>query len=504
MTRVDAFSVIRSAFKERRTDDPNGLHPVEVFPPYLRQSVAALGPLLLTIVVGMTLGYSAVLLPQLQEASNMPQLIRINKEEASWVASLAVIPMAVGTLIGGLFIQKYGRKKTQIIVCVPYFLGWILMYFAINLEMLLTGRFLTGLCSGVLGPATVVYIGETSDPKYRGVFLGGIPLCVSIGLLHSHLLGTFLTWQTAALVISMFPLVSWLLMIFTPESPAWLAQKGLTKNAQRSFFWLRGSSEEAKHELEQILARQKETQQREQQHGCETGLKKWFKDVSAPEFWKPVLILLVFFITSQWAGVNAVSFYSVSFMKNILGDALNEYLATFIIDCVRLVGSVVACILLKKIGRRQLALIGGILTFLPLFILSAFIYVTRELHIEITTPTLAAVPITCLLTYTFFVTTGFVTLPWNLMGELLPMSKKSLGSGVASFVAYISMFSVVKTMPAMVERLGTDGTFAIYGSMTLFGTVFVYMFLPETRGKTLHEIEDYFKSGKDDVLDVRL
>lgn len=80
--------------------------------------------------------------------------------------------MAGGTLFGGFLIQKYGRKMTHIITCFPYFVGWILMYFAVNLEMLLTGRFLTGLSAGVLAPATGVYIGETSEPKYRGVLLG--------------------------------------------------------------------------------------------------------------------------------------------------------------------------------------------------------------------------------------------------------------------------------------------------------------------------------------------
>lgn len=139
----------------------------------------------------MTLGYSAVLLPQLQNHTTTPHPIQINQEEASWVgkfsvhkqlaipslpqfltASLAVIPMAVGTLIGGVLIQKYGRKSTHIITSVPFFVGWLLIHFAMNLEMLLTGRFLTGLSSGILGPATGVYIGETSDPKYRGVLLG--------------------------------------------------------------------------------------------------------------------------------------------------------------------------------------------------------------------------------------------------------------------------------------------------------------------------------------------
>lgn len=88
------------------------------------------------------------------------------------LASLAVIPMAFGTLIGGVLMEKYGRKNTHIITCTPYFGGWLLMYFAVNLEMLLIGRFLTGLSSGMITPATGVYIGEITEPKLRGVLLG--------------------------------------------------------------------------------------------------------------------------------------------------------------------------------------------------------------------------------------------------------------------------------------------------------------------------------------------
>lgn len=327
-------------------------------------------------------------------------------------------------------------------------------------------------------------------------FAGGIPLSVSVGILASHLLGTFLTWQTTALITSFLPLLSWACMTCTPESPVWLMQRGLTDRAERSWLWLRGPSDQSRQELGQMLAKNKENKHLDR---CQT-IKGGLKELRAPEFWKPMGILLVFFVTSQWAGVNGVNFYSVSFMKNTLGNSVDEYLATFIVDCLRLVSSIVSCILLKKIGRRQLALMGGIGTFLPLFTLSFFIYFTKTTN---NLPEfLTAVPVTCLLTYIFFVTSGFVSLPWNLLGELLPMSKKSLGSGIASFVAYMSIFSVVKTMPAMFDGLGVDGTFAIYGTMALVGTMFVFWCLPETRGKTLLEIEEHFKQ-KDELSEVK-
>ncbi|XP_050316291.1 facilitated trehalose transporter Tret1-2 homolog isoform X2 [Anthonomus grandis grandis] len=452
-----------------------------------RKSVAAIGPLLCSMCVGLTMGYSTGLIPQLQESTHNGDSIMITKEDASWVASMPVLPMAASTFIGGFFIQRYGRKRTHIISCFPQFAGWIIMYFALNLEMILMGRFLTGLAAGIVSPATGVYIGETSEPKYRGVLLGAIPLCVSIGLLVSHLLGTFLPWRLGAVIISIIPVLGWVLMTFTPESPTWLAQKGFIEKAENSFQWLRGSSEDAQHELTQMLAKINENRQ------CkDKTIMEKLKELRCPEFWKPMAILLFFFITSQWAGINAVNFYSVTFMKETLGNSFNEYLASFIVDCVRVVASIIACILMRKVGRRPLGIVSGIGTFIPLFLLSSFIYFTKSYGIE-DSKSLSAIPITSLLMYIFFITAGFVTLPWNLIGELLPLTGRSLGSAIASCTGYMSMFTVVKTMPFLFENLSPEGTFLVYGGCALIGTVFIILYMPETKNKTLHEIEEFFK-----------
>ncbi|XP_076253841.1 facilitated trehalose transporter Tret1-like isoform X1 [Rhynchophorus ferrugineus] len=489
MIQFRLFDILRGWWIDKDSDSGGNNHgnsDGDIRSTFLKQCFAACGPLLLTVVSGMTFGYSAVLIPQLQTVNNTnsTNVIRINREEASWVASLAVLPMAAGTLIGGILIQKYGRKTTHLIMCLPFSVGWVVMYFAFNLEMLLTGRFITGLCSGILTPATGVYIGETSEPKYRGVLLGGVALSVSMGLLLSHLIGTFFTWQTTALITSTIPILSLFLMLLVPESPAWLIQKGRTDTATRAFEWLRGRSEDANRELQEMLARQKNMENNHDDNGLKEMLRK--------EFLKPMGLLIVFFITSQWTGVNAVNFYSVTLMKQTL-DNVNEYLATFVIDCIRLGASIVSCVLLRRLGRRPLILTGGLGTILSLFTLSAFIYITK--YLSVSSRTISIIPLLSLVVYTFFVTAGFVSLPWNLLGELIPLKQRSTGSGVASCIAYLSIFSVVKTMPEMFEVIGPEGTFLVYGMMGLIGTVFIYCCLPETRGKTLDEIEEYFSGA---------
>lgn len=452
---------------------------------FLKQTLVALGPLLLTICSGMTFGYSAILLPQLQTLKNGS--ISIDKEEASWIASMAALPMALGSAFGGFFSAKLGRKRTHSLACLPTFLGWILIYLATETKMILIGRFITGFVTGMLATVTGVYIGETSDPAYRGFLLAGISFSVALGLFLSHLLGTFLTWQNTALICSFLPLLSQILMFFTPESPFWLADKGKIEEAEQSFYWCRGNTEEAKKEIEIMLQRQNKQSKEENK----LFTVKW-ESFLQPEFLKPLGIISVYIVANQWAGINAITFYSVNIMRDTIGEGVNEYLATLIIDVMRVFMSIIACVLLRSVKRRSLALISGIGTVIPLFTLSLYTYLAK-IYPEISS---GYVPLLCLIFYIMFITIGFVPLPWAMMGELFPLRHRSVGSGISSVLAFLAFFSVVKCAPNLFENYGPHGTFFTFGMIAFIGTVFVYLFLPETKGRPLHEIEDSFKSKK--------
>jgi facilitated trehalose transporter len=450
---------------------PEGLLQV---PPLFRQVLVASGPLISTLSLGMTSGYSAILLPQLH--SNQSSIV-IDQEESSWIASMAALPMAFGCLLGGILMEKLGRKVTQVLTTIPCLVGWTLIALSSDISTILTGRFLTGLCGGFLGPSTGVYISETSEPRYRGFLLAAISLFLAIGLLLVHVLGIFLDWKTTALVSCIFPIVSLSLLILVPESPSWLAKKKRTEEAQLAFYWCRGETDEAKKEAAAMMSRQEQS--------VDTSFGQLFKS----EFLKPLVVIVVFIVSNQWAGVNALTFYTVSIMKKTLGDGLNEYLAMLIVDVIRVVMSILACFLMRRIGRRPLALFSGIGTFTSLFLLSAYTYFTDSSHYVV-------IPMASLVAYISFITVGFVPLPWAMMGEVFPLAHRNIGSSISSFTAFAAFFAVVKTSPGMFDNLGAHGTFLVYGTVAFWGTVFVWAFVPETKDKTLHEIEDQIKVKK--------
>jgi facilitated trehalose transporter len=118
---------------------------------------------------------------------------------------MAALPLAAGCLFGGFLMERVGRRRTSLLIGLPALTGWVLMAIAQDLNMLLVGRFLTGFSVGAFGPVGLVYIGETSSPKYRGVLLAATAFSVALGILLSHLLGALLDWRTAAGLCTITP-----------------------------------------------------------------------------------------------------------------------------------------------------------------------------------------------------------------------------------------------------------------------------------------------------------
>lgn len=434
----------------------------------------------------MTTGYSAVLLPQLQ--SNATSDIRISDQTATWIASTAVIPMILGGWIGGIVMTRYGRRGAHLIMAVPFVVGWATIGFAHNLPLLLLGRFITGACCGVLRPPSSVMISEISAPKYRGLLLVGISLAIAIGILISHVLGTFFHWQTTARISCIFPVICFCILSQVPESPSWLIAKGRLSDAKKSFQWYRGRDESANIEFQDLMDKQMTN------YDSTKPKERWEqlrKEVTEPSFWKPLLIILTFFLVMQFSGVNAVTFYSVNLMQKTLGvGGMDKHHATILIDSVRLSMAIVACGLLGKLSRRALALFSAIGTSTSLFCLTIYLHLSSRGLI----PTVPILPLILLISYICCITVGLVPLPWCMTAELLPLKSRGIGTGIVAAFNFGTFFMVVQSGPTLLSNLGAEGAFLIYGSVAFVGIFFIYFFLPETRNKTLQQIEDSFKA----------
>lgn len=399
---------------------------------------------------------------------------------------MASFALLFGNMISGYLMDRMGRRASQILLSVFYIGGWTIIGFAGNIYFILLGRFITGFCQGWLGPLGPVFVGEISSPAYRGLFLAGLSLSIAAGVFMSHLFGTFLHWSYASLLCGAFPLLGCIILYFAPESPAWLASKNQIDRCIQSFQWYRGTSVAMKTELEKMIADQ--TRKKE----VKSKLVTLKENIKKPEFWKPLCIMVMFFLITQLSGINVICAYTTDIMEVLIGNNSNTYTAMLATDVLRVIALVIACILLRKKGRRPLAIFSGIFTTLSLIALAIYLYLVEVRIIRHISPYIS---LSLMAIYVVVSNMGISLLPWNMVGELFATETKGLGSGISVMMTSIAFFGTIKTAPAMFQGIGHEGTYLFYGLSTLAGTIFLYFCLPETKDKTLLQIAEEFRYG---------
>ncbi|XP_050310479.1 facilitated trehalose transporter Tret1-2 homolog [Anthonomus grandis grandis] len=448
-----------------------------------RQALIALGPILITISLGLAEGYSAILLPQLE---NDPAW-NVDTNMASWIASIATLPMSIGCVLGGWLMETIGRKLLHLATCLPNIIGWLLIAFCENnMELLLLGRFITGMCVGVLSPVLIIYVAETSDPVFRGFLLPSVSLALNFGIAISHIMGTYLDWDMVAWLACFYPTGCFLIMVFMPESPTYLIKKGRVEKAQEEFFWFRGDTLNSRQELDTII--------NNQQQQLTLTIKEQLKIVFEPEFYKPLLILLIFFSTMQWAGNNPVAFYTINILQEVLkGSIVDAYTSMLIMDGVRICASILGCFGQRFLKRRLLMVLSCLGTIISLIILSIYLYAIDHYNFK---QDLSLIPVISLVSYVLFINVGLLPLPYSMSGELFGQRCRGLGSGIVTLFNMILMFVVVKITPWMFDTWKSYGTFALFAISCLVGMTVLVVVLPETKDKPLHVIEEDFRRKK--------
>lgn len=406
-------------------------------------------------------------------------------------AAMPSLALVFGNLTSGYLMERFGRRKAQLMLSTCFVAGWIIIGFSNDIMgLILFGRFITGFCQGWLGPLGPVFVGEISSPAYRGFFLAALSLGIALGVFLSHLFGTFIHWSMASLLCGLFPLIGGIAIYYAPESPAWLASKNRIDECVLSFQWYRGKSSAMKAELDKMIAEQSKIDK------TKGKLETLKENIKKPEFWKPLSIMTTFFVITQLSGVNVICAYTTDMMKVLIGNHSSKhyaYAAMLSIDVLRVMSLVVACILLRRSGRRPMAIFSGVFTSMSFIALAMYLYLVKNGNIRHISPFIS---LGLMAFYIVVSSMGISPLPWNMVGELFASETKGIGSGISVMMTSVAFFATVKSAPAMFHSIGHHGTYLFYGISTLLGTIFLYLCLPETKDKTLLQIEEYFRYGK--------
>ncbi|XP_063361210.1 facilitated trehalose transporter Tret1-like isoform X1 [Cydia amplana] len=450
----------------------------------LRQILASFVANLGTINTGMAFGFSATVLPQLKSNESS---IHITETEASWIASLSAAGTPVGCLLSGYLMDVIGRRLTLLITEVPLILGWLLIAFACNVPMIYIGRLMIGLGSGMVGAPARVYTCEVSQPHLRGMLGALASVGVSTGVLISYVIGSMTAWNILAGVSAVVPMLSLLGMLLLPETPNYLLSHGKRDRAESSLVKLRGSTCDIDEEIQRMITF------KEKNHVEPlTSVKEYIKALLSPSALKPFTILAVYFFIYQWCGVNTITFFAVEVFRASGATKENQYWLTIAMGIVRLIFTVVGCILCRRCGRRPLTFVSAVGCGSTMIVLAVYMYFIEQWKQAGVAPMYSWVPVAAIFIFMISCTLGYLIVPWIMIGEVYPMQVRGIVGGMTTTAAHLSVFSVVKTFPFLKDALNYYGAFAVYGAMSIGGIAFFYIFLPETKGRTLQEIEDYF------------
>ncbi|XP_074040592.1 facilitated trehalose transporter Tret1 [Leptinotarsa decemlineata] len=461
----------------------------------LKQILACCIANTIVIQAGVNMAFSAVLLPQLNGTKSD---INISKSQSSWIASIVAIALPLGALVVGPLMDRYGRKKVCFLASIPFTVAWVLQYYANSVWHIYLARIISGFSAG-LTTVSLVYVSEISHPEMRPMLLNLNSVFVAFGILLTCLFGLWFNWRTMSFLYFCFVVLISALILIIPESPHWLTVfKNDPQGTANSLTWIYSNNLVFEHEFQRISSTKKHTTENK---SVFRRIKSDLNMCMEPIVYKPLIILLIIFIFQQLSGAYAIVFYAVDLFREIGGrfrNSLNEYVALAVLGTIRFVMSIISALISKKVGRRPLMFISALgmsVTSLVAGLYMCLTLVPKDVYEEMNiTKDLSHKNVTlyCILGYVCFSSLGYFVIPWTLIGELLPVKARGKLGGLIVSLAYVMMFVMLKIFPFLLDIISLDYLFYIMSVINLFGFAFLYIFLPETLGKTFSDIEKFF------------
>ncbi|CAH0599179.1 unnamed protein product [Chrysodeixis includens] len=454
---------------------------------FFKQTWIVAGVLLTMLEVGMFLGFTTSLLPALTDPASP---VRASLEQSSWIAasfSLAWIP---GFLSSSYYMDRFGRKAAFILDVIPGALGLVLMYFSTNVFCLLAARVLEGITAGSTSILGAIIIGEYTSPANRGMFLNLKTAALYLGSMIVHLLGYYFHWRTIA-VMTLIPAVVAFGMICTwPESPSWLASKKRFDDSARVFYSLRGKNELANIELKDLIRTQKERPKSMELTFLYRSLL-FFRKFSRRDFVMPVINYLFAAILLETTGRHIFPAYAVQIISEVSGDH-DSFYYTLALDILVTVSATFSSILIRLVKRRTLLFLTGSVAVLVLMSACCDLFLASNGII----PNIPWIPMSLFAVYFAIVNFACAPIPLALIGEIFPLEHRAAGTTIAGILIALTSIATLKMTPLLMATVKVYGTFFILDIIMAISLVFLYFLLPETKDRTLQEIEYFYNHGR--------
>lgn len=394
----------------------------------------------------------------------------------AYTEGLVVSSMLVGAIVGaglsGPLSEKLGRRRLVFMISIVFIIGALILALAPTMEILVLGRVIIGLAVGGSTAIVPVYLSELAPTDARGSLSSLNQLMITIGILASYLVNyAFAPIEGWRWMLGLAVVPSVILMIgviFMPESPRWLLEKRGEK-AARDVMKLTYPASEIDHEIENM----KKINQ--------IADNTWTV-LKSPWLLSTIIIGSVFALLQQLIGINAIIYYAPKIFATAGFGESTAILSTVGIGVVNVLVTIFAISIIDKIDRKKLLVIGNIGMVASLLIMSALIWL-------IGVNSAAWIILLCLTTFIIFFGVSWGPVLWVMLPELFPMRARGAATGIAALVLSIGSLLVAQFFPVLTDVLQVQQVFLIFALIGIIAMIFVIKFLPETRGRSLEQIE---------------
>ncbi|KAK3415690.1 hypothetical protein EUGRSUZ_H01571 [Eucalyptus grandis] len=400
----------------------------------------------------------------------------LSTAEYSVFGSILTFGAMIGAITGGPIADFVGRKWTMRIASALCVAGWLAIYFAEGELALDIGRLATGYGMGVFSYVVPIFIAEITPKNLRGALTAVNQLMIVAGVSVSFIIGTVLAWRVLALIVyaGLIPCAVLLFgLFFIPESPRWLAKTGHKKEFEAALQKLRGKDADISKEAAEI------------QDYIETLQllpKASILDLFRRRYLSSVIIGVGLMVVQQFGGINGVCFYT----SNIFEEAgFSSSVGTITYAILQVIVTAIGAALVDRAGRKPLLLISG--TGLVLGCIVTALSFFLKVH-DLAADAVPILAVTGILLYIAAFSAGMGAVPWVVMSEIFPINIKGVAGGFATLVNWFGAWAVSYTFNYLMSW-SSYGTFLLYAVINAAGMVFVITVVPETKGRSLEQIQ---------------
>ncbi|KAG5877579.1 hypothetical protein JTB14_003730 [Gonioctena quinquepunctata] len=454
--------------KQEECDPQNDVVPKPGFSQIKTQLLAAIVVSWVSLIIGFSTAFTA------PAQESLERDFKFGANEMSWISSFMPMGALAGGLAGGTIIEYLGRKWTILLTNIFFLIAWTINFFAQTYYYLYVGRIITGLAVGITSLTLPVYTAEIMQPEVRGTF-GLLPTALgNIGILVCFLLGSFFEWQMLSLVGAIISIPSLVMIWFIPETPKFSLSKGQDEQAKKSLQWLRGKGTDIEKEFLDMQKIQKES---DDQH---ESVMVIFKKNNL----KVIGIILGLMWFQQFSGINFLIFYSTRIFEES-GSTLKESYCTVIIGVVNFISTFIATALIDRLGRKILLYISSVSMIVSLGVLGAYFFMKTNMDVT----SIGLLPLITFMLYVLGFSLGFGPVPWLMMGEIFPARIRGPAASISTAFNWLSAFIVTKTYMPIMNAIGAQYMFWMLGVVVAGALLFSIFIVPETKGKSLADIE---------------